>query len=204
MTERRIARPDAMVGLIALVLTAAAGVGFLGMMVDDRYYRLDTPLPLAALLAVAAAVSAFVAAFRMGRAYRRLRVALAVLLTVAAIALCGRAALGFATGSEPGFTEAEEVSPDGRYALVVESYRSMIDSACRVYLQERGGLLSMQAVVWDRVDSGCPSEVRFVDDTTYVILPSAAAPESEIRRHVPGDMDRLANETSGAAARGSR
>lgn len=64
---------------------------------------------------------------------------------------------------------AVEVSPDGRHEVVMESYFDGFDPSCRVWLRERGGLFSRQALVWKRIEWNCPTGVSFIGDTTISI-----------------------------------
>ncbi|MEV0335114.1 hypothetical protein [Nocardia sp. NPDC050717] len=62
------------------------------------------------------------------------------------------------------------MSPDGRHEVVVVPYYAF-DSGCRVWLRERGGLFSRQALVWIESEGPCPARISFVGDSTISITP---------------------------------
>ncbi|MFI9408058.1 hypothetical protein [Nocardia sp. NPDC052316] len=161
-------------GVVALF---AAGVAawFVGGL-PTRFYRLDFVPAWVFIMAVpvcwtAGAVlwSHFVSGLCRCRPWVRGAIgAVLVLMTVVAwpITIFLSALVG---DGGRGTIKAVEVSRDGRYEAVSESFWGFFDPSCRVWLRERGGLLSRQVLVWERIEANCPVRVYFPDDTTISI-----------------------------------
>ncbi|MFI9405195.1 hypothetical protein [Nocardia sp. NPDC052316] len=77
----------------------------------------------------------------------------------------------FAASVDRGEVEAVAVSPDGRHEAVAVSY-SGFDSGCRVWLRERGGPFSKQALVWEETEGYCPARVSFAGATAISVTES--------------------------------
>ncbi|OCF83925.1 hypothetical protein AW168_02050 [Nocardia brasiliensis] len=103
-----------------------------------------------------------------GRQWLRLTIG-AVLVLVALISWPTSIALSSAAGSRLGTVKAVEVSPDGRYELVAQSFSDGFEPCCRVLLREHDGLFSRQTLVWERIEGNCPVRVYFPDNDTISI-----------------------------------
>ncbi|MEV6562977.1 hypothetical protein AB0M22_45170 [Nocardia sp. NPDC051756] len=73
-----------------------------------------------------------------------------------------------ALSSEDGDVEDIVVSPDGRHEMVSVPYYDF-DSGCHVWLRERGGLFSRQALVWTEYEGPCPAQISFIGDNTISV-----------------------------------
>ncbi|WP_069162475.1 hypothetical protein [Nocardia altamirensis] len=163
--------------MLAVVALFAAGVGawFIGA-TPRRYYQLPF-VPTWAFVMVlpvcwtvgAAVYSHFVS--RLCRCRRWVRTATGVvLMSLMMIAWPISIFLSSAAGTGGrGTVRAVEVSPDGRYEAVTESFSDGFEPSCRVWLRERGGLFSRQALAWQRIEGNCPVRVYFPDDTTISV-----------------------------------
>ncbi|MGW4849004.1 hypothetical protein [Nocardia brasiliensis] len=93
----------------------------------------------------------------------------AALVLVALISWPISIALSSIVPSRFGTDKGVEVSPDGRYELVTQSFSDGFEPCCRVLLRERNGLFSRQTLVWERIEGNCPVRVYFPDDNTISI-----------------------------------
>ncbi|WP_280466373.1 hypothetical protein [Nocardia brasiliensis] len=93
----------------------------------------------------------------------------AALVLVALISWPISIALSSAAPSRFGTDKAVEVSPDGRYELVTQSFSDGFEPCCRVLLRERDGLFSRQTLVWERIEGNCPVRAYFPDNNTIGI-----------------------------------
>ncbi|MFE9577303.1 hypothetical protein ACFYO1_13015 [Nocardia sp. NPDC006044] len=162
-----------LVGLLAIpVLFAAATVTWFiarpdGMAV--RFYRLDAiPLVVAPIFWTLAVVLCLACAPELSR-YRmwvwKTFVAVATLVTIPLWMLTAFIA---AWSSDDGDVKDIVLSPDGRHEAIVMPYHDF-DSGCRVWLRERSGLFSRQALVWVEYEGPCPAEISFVDGSTISV-----------------------------------
>ncbi|MEU8899444.1 hypothetical protein [Nocardia sp. NPDC048505] len=68
-----------------------------------------------------------------------------------------------------------EVSPDGRFEAVLESFWT-IDTRCRIMLRERGGPFSRQALVWEVFNGPCEARASFTGGDTISVMESSGGP----------------------------
>ncbi|WP_280338995.1 hypothetical protein [Nocardia neocaledoniensis] len=161
-------------GLLAVpvVFAAAIAAWFIAVPGDGlavRFYRFDgIPLVAAPMLWTAAVVLCFVCAPTLSR-YRKWvwRMFVAV-VTLVALPLWISTSLIAALSDDPGKVENTVVSPDGRHEVVAVPYYAF-DSGCRVWLRERGGLFSRQALVWLESEGACPARISFVGGSTISV-----------------------------------
>ncbi len=161
---------------LAVLAFFAAGVATVpAVVLANRFYRFDVPI-LAAPACWTAAVVLYVAfAPRLSRYRARVWGSLAAVLGLVTVALWPPAMLVDTWADDGSEVVETEVSSDGRHELVTESFHSLIDPSCRVWLRERGGLFSRQALVWEGIDSMCPERVAFADGTGISITEADAA-----------------------------
>ncbi|PSK90502.1 hypothetical protein CLV63_12236 [Murinocardiopsis flavida] len=165
------------VAVLVLGLVAAGFAAFAAVPLGRRFYLLEAPV----LYAVAAPACWFAATVLYSVAARRVwghRVWVIVVVAVAGALLCAAGAVlaslvALVHSGPPEETVAAEVAPGGRHVLVAESYVSVIDPSCRVYLRERGGPFSRQVVVWDRQEAPCPERMEFAGGNRIRIVEEA-------------------------------
>ncbi|MEV6278106.1 hypothetical protein [Nocardia sp. NPDC051832] len=134
-----------------------------------RFYRFDgVPLVAAPIFWTAAVALCFVCAPTLIR-YRKWawRTFVAV-VTLVALPLWLLTAFIAAWSDDDGNVKDIVVSPDGRHEAVVVPYYAF-DSGCRVWLRERGGLFSRQALVWIESEGPCPAQISFLGDSTISV-----------------------------------
>ncbi|WP_338759921.1 hypothetical protein V7968_30870 [Nocardia vulneris] len=164
-----------MIAALTLILTGIVAA-VIAWPIDGlavRFYRFDViPLAAAPLLWTIAVVLFVVFLPRRPAYLESIRHTAAVVLTIVTVPAWVIAALMMSAGPHAGKTAVAEVSPDGRHEAVAVPY-SAFDSGCRVWLRERGGLFSRQALVWEETEGYCPTRVFFADDTTISITDSS-------------------------------
>lgn len=128
----------------------------------DRFYRFEAvPLFAVPVCWTAGAVLYTALAPWLSRVRTWLWVSLAAVLMLLTTFVWPLGMLAQAWAGERRI-EATEVSPNGRHEAVAEWFPSMIDPSCRVLLRERGGPLSRQLEIWERIDAPCPERIEFV------------------------------------------
>ncbi|MEV6562986.1 hypothetical protein AB0M22_45215 [Nocardia sp. NPDC051756] len=163
-----------LVGLLAApVFFAAAIAAWFIARPDDgfaiRFYRFDViPLIAAPMFWTAAVVLCFVCAPRLSRYLKWVWTTFVAIVTLVVIPLWMLTAFIAAWSDEDGNVEDIVVSPDGRHEMVSVPYYAF-DSGCYVWLRERGGLFSRQALAWTEYEGPCPAQISFIGDNTISV-----------------------------------
>ncbi|MGX1779399.1 hypothetical protein ACWIGW_45330 [Nocardia brasiliensis] len=174
-----VSKPDGalrrvrLVGLIAIPALFAAAIatwfiaGPEGL--ADRFYRLDV-LPFMAVPTfwTIAVVLCFACAPTFSRYRKWVWRTFVAVVTLVTLPLWMFTVVLAAWSSDDGNVEDIVLSPDGTHEAVVVPYHDF-DSGCRVWLRERGGLFSRQALVWVEYEGPCPAKISFVDDSTISV-----------------------------------
>ncbi|MFI6866227.1 hypothetical protein [Nocardia sp. NPDC050406] len=167
----RVRRGVRLGGLLAVpALFAAAIAGWFIAAPGDglavRFYRFDViPFVAAPMLWTAAVVLCFVCAPRLSGYRKWVWRTFVAVVTLAVIPLWILTSFITALFSEDGDVEDVVVSPDGRHEVVSVPYYNF-DHGCRVWLRERDGLFSRQAMVWVEYEGPCPAQMSFLTDNT--------------------------------------
>lgn len=134
-----------------------------------RFYRLDAiPLMAAPIFWTIAVVLCFACDPRLSRYRKWMWRTFVAVVTLVAIPLWMYTAFIAAWSGDDGDVEDIVLSPDGRHEAVVVPYYDF-DSGCRVWLRERGGLFSRQALVWVEYEGPCPAQIFFTGDSTISV-----------------------------------
>lgn len=162
-----------LVGLLAIPALFAAAIaawfiaGPEGLAV--RFYRFDAiPLMAAPIFWTSAVVLCFACGPKLSRYRKWVWRTFAAVATLVAIPLWLLTAFIAAWSSDDGNVKDIVLSPDCRHEAVVVPYHDF-DSGCRVWLRERGGLFSRQALVWVEYEGPCPAEISFIGDSAISV-----------------------------------
>ncbi|WP_156161822.1 hypothetical protein [Nocardia vulneris] len=169
---RRVDRPTSRVRLVGLltipVLFAAAIATWLvagpeGLAV--RYYRLGViPFSAVPIFWTTAVVLCFACAPGLTRYPKWVWRTFVAVVTLVTLPLWMLTSFVAAWSAEDGDVQDIVLSPDGRHEAVVVPYQDF-DFGCRVWLRERGGLFSRQALVWVEYEGPCPAKISFTGDS---------------------------------------
>ncbi|WP_135236170.1 hypothetical protein [Nocardia sp. CS682] len=163
-----------LVGLLAVpaFFVAAIAAWFIARPDDGlavRFYRFDViPLVAVPIFWTAAVVLCFVCAPRLSRYRKWVWQTFVAVVTLVAVPLWMLTAFIAAWSDDDGNVEDIVVSPDGGHEAVAVPYYAF-DSGCHVWLRERGGLFSRQALVWVESEGPCPAQMSFIGDNTISI-----------------------------------
>ncbi|MGW4849544.1 hypothetical protein [Nocardia brasiliensis] len=162
-----------LIGLLTVPALFAAAIAIWFIAGPDglavRFYRLDAiPFVAAPIFWTIAVVLCFACQPRLS-GYRKWawRTFVAV-VTLVTLPLWMLTAFIAAWSTDDGKIEDIALSPDGRHEAVVVPYHDF-DFGCRVWLRERGGLFSRQALVWVEYEGPCPARISFVGEDTISI-----------------------------------
>ncbi|MEV6323238.1 hypothetical protein AB0M45_18865 [Nocardia sp. NPDC051787] len=176
----RALRRQRMVWILAVLALFAAGIAAMtagGL--AGRFYRFGAIPTWAYIWAMPACWTAGTVLYmafapRLCRYRKWVWVTCAAVLALVTAPLWGVAWLAASWADDSSNVVAIEVSPDGRYEAVTEEFYDLIDPSCRVWLRERGGVFSRQALVWERIEANCPTHVSFTGDTAISITEGGA------------------------------
>ncbi|WP_378730734.1 hypothetical protein [Nocardia brasiliensis] len=163
-----------LVGLLAIsALFAAAIATWFIAGPDDRlavrFYRLDAiPLTAAPIFWTTAVVLCFACAPRLTRYCKWVWRTFVAVVTLVTIPLWMLTAFIAVWSSDDGNVKDIVLSPDGRHEAVAVPYHGF-DTGCRVWLRERGGLFSRQALVWVEYEGPCPAQISFIGGSTISV-----------------------------------
>lgn len=162
-----------LVGLLAVPALFAAAVAAWFIAGPDglagRFYRLDAiPLVAVPIFWTIAVVLCFACAPGLSGYRKWVWTTFVVVVTLATIPLWMLTAFIAAWSSDEGDVKDIVLSPDGRHEALVVPYHDF-DSGCRVWLRERGGLFSRQALVWVEYEGPCPATISFIGDSTISV-----------------------------------
>lgn len=146
-------------GIVALVATGFAAL--LAIAASERFYRIDAPVLAVPACWTAAVLLCAFGARRLVRHHARMWGTLTAVTGMLVVLVWPHALLAHEFGENRTAVEATVASPDGRHALVAESFREGDDPSCRVWLREDGGPLSRQALVWQHFGAPCPETMAF-------------------------------------------
>ncbi|WP_458689024.1 hypothetical protein [Nocardia tengchongensis] len=153
-------RKQRIIWAIAVLALFGTGTAMLGVDLD-RYYRLDHLQPWSTLACWTAAFVLLVAfAHRLARNHTKLWIACATLLGILTFPLWLISLLLVSSWpTDDDLTRIVQVqpSPDGRVQAVTETFYSLIDPSCRVWLREPDGLFARRILLWLKTESGCPT-----------------------------------------------
>ncbi|MEV6558164.1 hypothetical protein AB0M22_20785 [Nocardia sp. NPDC051756] len=162
-----------LVGLLAVPALFAAAIATWFIAGPDalavRFYRFDViPFVAAPIFWTIAVVLCFACAPRLTRYRKWVWRTFVAVVTLVTLPLWMLTSFLAAWSSDDGSVEDIVLSPDGRHEAVVMPYQDF-DFGCRVWLRERGGLFSRQALVWVEYEGPCPAQVTFIGDTTISV-----------------------------------
>lgn len=165
-----------LVGLLAIPALFAAAIATWLVAEPDglavRFYRLGAiPLIAAPIFWTTAVVLCFVCAPGLTRYLKWVWRTFVVVVTLVTLPLWMLTSFIAAWSAEDGDVRDIVLSSDGRHEAVMVPYRGF-DSGCRVWLRERGGLLSRQALVWVEYEGPCPARISFLGDSMISVTES--------------------------------
>ncbi|QBS38821.1 hypothetical protein DMB37_00505 [Nocardia sp. CS682] len=177
MCVSRVDQPPSRVrlgGLLAIPALFAATIAtwFIAVPVDGlavRFYRFDAiPLMAAPIFWTIAAVLCFACDPRLSRYRKWVWRTFVAVVTLVTIPLWIFTAFIAAWSGDDGNVKNITLSSDGRHEAVMVPHHAF-DSGCRVWLRERGGLFSRQALVWVEYEGPCPAQISFIGDSTISV-----------------------------------
>ncbi|MEU8899644.1 hypothetical protein [Nocardia sp. NPDC048505] len=154
---------------VPVLFAAAIAAWFIAVPGDglaERFYRFDAiPFVASPMLWTVAVVLCLPELTRYRKWVWRTFV---VVVTLAVVPLWMLTGFIAAWSDEDGGVTDTVVSSDGRHEAVAVPVHAF-DIGCRVWLRERGGLFSRQALVWTESEGPCPAQISFVGDSTISV-----------------------------------
>ncbi|MFG1793694.1 hypothetical protein [Nocardia sp. NPDC049149] len=162
-----------LVGLLAIPALFAAAIATWFIARPDglavRFYRLDAiPLMATPIFWTIAVVLCFACNPGLSRYRKWVWRTFVAVVTLVTLPLWMLTAFIAAWASDDGDVKDIVLSPDGRHEAVVVPYHDF-DFGCRVWLRERDGLFSRQALVWVEYEGPCPTRISFIGDSTISV-----------------------------------